>query len=152
MAQAAREAAGARRQLGFPQQKLTVGLPLHAPDGIAVQVYDAGNDTVGVVIVFGDLNPAKLPPKHDQTVSWGQLGDDYPWVIEGLAIADILTLNIAPAIILDLGILTDTYDAPLAEAAGQPEHRDAGGDQRAAPTPASGCRRTTRSPSRSTAG
>src|SRR5262249_5080114 len=74
---------------------------------------DAGDDTVGIVIVFGDLNPAKLPPKHDQTVQWSQLGDDYPWVIEGLAIADILTLNIAPAIILNLGILTDSYDAPL---------------------------------------
>jgi hypothetical protein len=104
-----------RRQIALPQQKLTVAFHFTHRTGVAVQVYDAGNDTVGVVIVFGDLNPAKLPPKHDQTVSWGQLGDDYPLVIEGLAIADILTLNIAPAIILNLGILTDSYDAPLAQ-------------------------------------
>ena len=49
-------------------------LPLHAPTGVAVQVFDAGNGTVGIIVVLGDLNPAPLPPKHDLTVQWGQLG------------------------------------------------------------------------------
>jgi hypothetical protein len=36
--------------------------------GVAVRVFDAGNGTVGIIIVLGDLNPAPLPPKHDLTV------------------------------------------------------------------------------------
>jgi hypothetical protein len=82
--------------------------------GVAVQVYSAGNGTVGIAIVLGDLNPATLPPKHDLTVQWSQLGDKYSYVIDALQIADILTLDILPAIILNRGILTDIYDAPSA--------------------------------------
>jgi hypothetical protein len=80
--------------------------------GVALEVYDAGNGTVGIVIVLGDLNPATLPAKHDLTVSWSQLGSWYPDVIDGLEIADILTLDIGPALILNRGILTDIYDPP----------------------------------------
>ncbi len=81
---------------------------------VAVQVYNAGEGSVGIAIVLGDLNPASLPPKHDLTVQWSQLGDKYAYVIDALQIADILTLDILPAIILNRGILTDIYDAPSA--------------------------------------
>lgn len=69
---------------------------------------------MGIIIVLGDLNPAPLPRKHDLTVDWDQLGSYYPYVIHALEIADILTLDIASAIILRRGILTDIYDAPSA--------------------------------------
>jgi hypothetical protein len=77
-------------------------------------VFNAGNGAVGIAIVLGDLNPATLPPKHDLTVQWSQLGAKYSYVIDALQIADILTLDILPAIILNRGILTDIYDVPSA--------------------------------------
>ena len=101
-----------------PQQplprKLMVSFHFTHRAGVALEVFDAGNGTVGIVIVLGDLNPAPLPSKHDLTIDWGQLGDTYSYVIDALQIVDILTLNILPAIILNRGILTDSYDAPRA--------------------------------------
>jgi hypothetical protein len=99
--------------VGGPRpQKLMVNFHFTHRTGVAIRVYDAGNGTVGIVIVLGDLNPATLPPKHDLTVQWSQLGDKYSYVIDALQIADILKLDIASAIILNRGILTDIYDAP----------------------------------------
>lgn len=95
-------------------QRLTVSFHFAHRAGVAVQVFDAGNGSVGIIIVLGDLNPAPLPPKHDLTVQWSELGDKYSYVIDALQIADILTLDIASAIILNRGILTDIYDAPSA--------------------------------------
>jgi hypothetical protein len=95
-------------------QKLMVSFHFTHRTGVAVQVFDAGNGTVGLIIVLGDLNPAPLPPKHDLTVQWAQLGSDYSYVIDALQLGDILTLDIASAIILNRGILTDLYDAPSA--------------------------------------
>jgi hypothetical protein len=103
-----------RPHLGVTPQRLTVNFHFTHRTGVAVQVFDAGSDTVGIIIVLGDLNPAKLPPKHDLTVQWSELGKEYSWVIDALEIADLLTLDIASAIILDRGILTDRYDAPSA--------------------------------------
>jgi hypothetical protein len=77
-------------------------------------VFNAGNDTVGILIVLGDLNPAPLPPKHDLTVAWDALGDLYPFAIGALEIEDILTGDIASAFILNRGILTDRYEDPRA--------------------------------------
>jgi hypothetical protein len=77
-------------------------------------MFNAGNDTVGIIIVLGDLNPAPLPHKNDSTISWDQLGSIYPFAIDTLEIVDILRLNIASAFILNRGILTDLYDAPSA--------------------------------------
>jgi hypothetical protein len=99
---------------GILTQHLMVNFHFTHRTGVAVRVYDAGNGTVGIMIVLGDLNPAKLPPKHDLTVQWSQLGSEYSYVIDALQIADILTLDIAPAIILNRGILTDRYDPPSA--------------------------------------
>ena len=83
--------------------------------GVSVQVFDAGNDTVGIIIVLGDLNPARLPPNPDKTVQWSELGSDYPFVIDALQIADILTLTGSlAAYFLNKGILTDIYDHPSA--------------------------------------
>jgi hypothetical protein len=82
--------------------------------GVAVQLFNAGNGTVGIIIVLGDLNPAALPPKHDLTVQWSELGDKYGFVVDALQVVDILTLNIAAAFFLNRGILTDLYDAPSA--------------------------------------
>ena len=46
--------------------------------GVAVQVFNAGNGTVGIAIVLGDLNPATLPPKHDLTVNGPSLAASIP--------------------------------------------------------------------------
>jgi hypothetical protein len=96
------------------EQQLVVSFHFTHRAGVALQVYNAGHDTVGIVIVLGDLNPAPLPPKHNLTVQWDDLGSEYSWVIDALEIADILTLDIASAIILNRGILTDRYDPPRA--------------------------------------
>jgi hypothetical protein len=95
-----------------PPPKLTISYHFTHRAGVAVQVFNAGNGADGVAIVLGYLNPATLPPKHDLTVLWSQLGDKYSYVIDALQIADILTLDILPAIILNRGILTDIYDPP----------------------------------------
>jgi hypothetical protein len=97
------------------QQRLMVSFHFTHRAGVSVQVFDAGNDTVGIIIVLGDLSPAQLPPKHDLTVQWSELGSDYPKYMEMLQIADILTLpgSIA-AYFLNKGILTDIYDPPSA--------------------------------------
>jgi hypothetical protein len=95
-------------------QQLMVSFHFTHRAGVAVQVFDAGNGTVGIIIVLGDLNPAPLPPKHDLTVQWSELGNTYSYVIDALQIKDILTLDIASAFILNRGILTDLYDAPRA--------------------------------------
>lgn len=95
-------------------QQLMVSFHFTHRTGVALRVFNAGNGTIGIVIVLGDLNPAKLPPKHDLTVQWAQLGSKYSYVIDALQIADILTLDIASAFILNRGILTDIYDAPSA--------------------------------------
>jgi hypothetical protein len=103
-----------RREPGGPQQRLTVNFHFTHRSGVALQVFDAGNDTVGIIVVLGDLSPAQLPPKHDLTVQWSELGSEYPLIIDALQIADILNSSIASAVILNRGILTDRYDAPSA--------------------------------------
>lgn len=101
-----------KRVVVGPPQRLMVNFHFTHRTGVAVRVFDAGNGTVGLIIVLGDLNPAPLPPKNDLTVQWAQLGAKYSYVIDALQIADLLTLDIASAIILNRGILTDIYDAP----------------------------------------
>jgi hypothetical protein len=96
------------------RQRLMVSYHFTHRAGVAIEVFDAGNGTVGIVMVLGDLNPAALPARHDLTVQWSQLGSKYSYVIDALQIADLLTLDIASAIILNRGILTDIYDAPSA--------------------------------------
>jgi hypothetical protein len=95
-------------------QRLMVSFHFTHRTGVAIRVFDAGNGTVGIIIVLGDLNPAPLPPKHDLTVQWDQLGSKYSYVIDALQIVDILTLDIASAVILNRGILTDIFDPPSA--------------------------------------
>jgi hypothetical protein len=97
-----------------PQQRLMVSYHFTHRAGVAVQVFNAGNDTVGIIIVLGDLNPSPLPPKQDLTVQWSQLGSEYSYVIDALQIVDLLKGDFASAIILNRGILTDIYDAPSA--------------------------------------
>jgi hypothetical protein len=103
-----------RSRLGLASQQLTVSFHFTHRTGVAVQVFDAGDGTVGIIIVLGDLDPAPLPARHDLTVQWSELGSKYSWIIDTLQIADLLTLDIAPAIILNRGILTDRYDPPVA--------------------------------------
>jgi hypothetical protein len=97
-----------------PQQRLMVSFHFTHRAGVAVQVFNAGNDTVGIIIVLGDLNPSPLPPKQDLTVQWSQLGSKYSYVIDALQITDLLKGDFASAIILNRGILTDIYDSPSA--------------------------------------
>jgi hypothetical protein len=99
--------------VAHPQQ-LMISFHFTHRSGVALRVFDAGNGTVGIAIVLGDLHPAKLPAKHDLTVQWDQLGSKYSYVIDALQIEDILHLDIASALILNRGILTDIYDPPSA--------------------------------------
>ncbi len=96
-------------------QTLMVSFHFTHRTNVAIEVYEAGNETVGIIIVFGDLNPATLPPKHDRTISWDEVGTDYLFLIEGLSIENLLNQNVASAFILNRGILTDIYDAPDAQ-------------------------------------
>jgi hypothetical protein len=82
--------------------------------GIVTQVFDAGNGTVGIIIVLGDTTPSPIPRNRGQNIEWSQLQTLEEAVYIGLEIIDILTLKIASAIILALGILTDLYEEPLA--------------------------------------
>ena len=97
-----------------PPQELMVSFHFTHRAGVAVRVYNAGNDTVGIIIVLGDLNAAKLPAKHDLTVQWSQLGDKYSYVIDALEITDLLAADTPAAFFLNRGILTDIYDPPNA--------------------------------------
>lgn len=98
----------------FGPQNLMVSFHFTHRAGVAVQVFDAGNGTVGIIIVLGDMNPAVLPRNRGQNVEWSQLETLEEAVYIGLEIADILTLKIASAVILALGIETDLYEAPSA--------------------------------------
>jgi hypothetical protein len=77
--------------------------------GVALRVFDAGKGAVGIIIVFGDLNPAPLQQPYDQIVQWSDLGFWYAFFADLLGIA-----NPVSEIILNLGIVTDSYLAPSA--------------------------------------
>ena len=79
-----------------------------------MHVFDAGNDTVGLIIVLGDLNPRSSRPSTTSPSTGASSGDKYSYVIDGLQIADLLLGKFASAVILNQGILTDRYDAPRA--------------------------------------
>jgi hypothetical protein len=93
----------------MPPHRLTVNFHFTHRAGVSVRVFDAGNNTVGITIVFGDLNPAPLTTKRDDTVSWDDLGS-YHWIVNGLQIGDIIVGDLPSAIVLQRGILTDLYD------------------------------------------
>jgi hypothetical protein len=95
-------------------QNLMVNFHFTHRAGVALQVFDAGNGTVGIIIVLADMNPAPLPRNKGQNVEWSQLETLEEAVYIGLEIADVLTLKIASAVILALGIKTDLYEAPNA--------------------------------------
>jgi hypothetical protein len=83
-------------------------------EGVVAQVFDAGNGTVGIIIVLGDMNPAQLPRNAGQNVEWSQLQTLEEAIYVALEIVDLLTLKVASAIILALGIETDLYEPPIA--------------------------------------
>lgn len=95
-------------------QQLMVSYHFTHRAGVVQRVFDAGHGTVGLIIVLGDMNPAPLPRNQGQTVEWSQLQTLEEALYIALEIADILTLKIASAFILALGILTDLYEAPVA--------------------------------------
>jgi|SRR5450755_447088 hypothetical protein len=98
-------------------QQLIVNYHFTHRAGVAVQVFDAGNDTVGIIIVLGDLNPAQLTRKYDWNIPWSDLGTEYAWFIGILQLLDLL-FDPFGIYILSLGILTDRYDAPIASSPG----------------------------------
>jgi hypothetical protein len=98
-------------------QQLTVGFHFTYRGGVAVRVYDAGADTVGVIIVLGDLQPSTLPHKNDWNIPFGLLGTEEAFVVDALEVLDLL-FDPFGTYILGLGILTDLYDSPVASSPG----------------------------------
>lgn len=94
-------------------QRLMVSYHFTHRAGVAAQVFDAGNGTVGIIIVLGDLNPAPLPPPQEDIVQWGQLTGEWSWLVDALQV-NTLFLDPLLGFILNRGILTDKYQAPSA--------------------------------------
>ena len=96
--------------------RLTVSFHFTHRRGVAVQVFNAGDDTAGIIIVLGALNPAPLPTKRDWNISVGDLitlDPDNGGLYEDIIFVDAL-IDPVGAVILALGILTDRYDPPNA--------------------------------------
>jgi hypothetical protein len=100
----------------FLSQTLMVNFKFNVRSGVAVAVYDAGYDTVGIIIVLGTMTPAPKPPNHNYTVSWDELGTEYEIGVDLSAILANILIAPDPAalFILNRGILTDRYDPPSA--------------------------------------
>jgi hypothetical protein len=86
--------------------------------GVAVQVINAGSDSVRVIIVLNDAGytPPPLPQKNDWSISiedLDQLNPDAASIYRDVLFASFL-LNPIGAGVLARGILTDSYDIPLA--------------------------------------
>jgi hypothetical protein len=100
-----------------PTDTLTLGFHFTHRSGVAVRVFEAGTDTVGVIIVLGiDQRPAPLPPNPGWNISIDELNRLDPGhggLYEDIFIAELF-LNPIAAWILSRGILTDRYDAPIA--------------------------------------
>jgi hypothetical protein len=98
----------------LPPQRLMVSFHFTHRAGVATRVFDAGNGTVGVIIVLGDLNPAPLPAKSDWVISWEELGTKYAALIDLIGVENIAALDPVAAYFLARNILTDLYDPPVA--------------------------------------
>lgn len=95
-------------------ETLMVNFHFTVRHGVAVAVYDAGHDTVGIVIVLGDMETPELPKPSNYSVSWSKLGNEYAWIVN---IWGTLEEPIDPLglVVLNRGILTDRYAAPVAQ-------------------------------------
>jgi hypothetical protein len=103
-------------------RRLMVSCHFTCREGVVVQPFDAGNGTLGLIIVFGDMNPAALPENVEQSIQWSQLGSDYAEIIELIEAGNIASqllglflLGAGGALsdwVLSRGILTDLYEAP----------------------------------------
>jgi hypothetical protein len=99
----------------YLQQTLMVNFKFNVRSGVAVAVYDAGFDTVGIIIVLGTMTPAPKPGHHHYIVTWDELGGvEYEVGIDLSAILANIFIAPDPAalFILNRGIQTDRYDAP----------------------------------------
>lgn len=105
-----------RRRDALPEQTLTVKFHFTTRRNVAAVAYDAGYDTVGIVIVLGPAIPATLPTKHDYNVSWDDVENylDEGWLIDLLTLINVV-YDPAANYILRRGVLTDQYDPPLAQ-------------------------------------
>jgi hypothetical protein len=101
-----------RNKDAIPAQRLVVNFHFTARSGVAVRVFEAGYDTVGIIIVLGDVSPAELPPKSDWNIDWGET--DFSWIVDILQFLDLL-FDPFGIWVLNRGILTDRYDDPVAQ-------------------------------------
>jgi hypothetical protein len=99
-----------------PLDRLKVSFHFTHRRGVAVQVFNAGSDTVAIMMVLGELRPATLPTKSPWNISVQELIRLDP--DNGSLYADVIFasvfLNPVAAAILARGILTDRYDPPSA--------------------------------------
>ena len=100
----------------YLEQTLMVNFKFNVSSGVAVAVYDAGYDTVGIIIVLGTMTPAPKPGHHNYFISWEELGTEYEIGVDLSAILANIFIAPDPAalFILNRGIKTDRYDAPSA--------------------------------------
>ncbi len=104
-----------RKRDAIPVETLTVHLHFTTRKNVAAVAYDAGDDTVGIIIVLGPASAATLPTKHDYNVSWDDVENylDEGWLIDLLTLVDVV-YDPAAIWILRRGVLTDQYDPPIA--------------------------------------
>src|SRR5206468_3950822 len=86
--------------------------------GVAVQVINAGSDSVRVIIVLNEAGytPPPLPQKNHLSISiedLDRLNPDAASIYREVLLASLF-VNPVGAAILARGILTDSYDMPLA--------------------------------------
>jgi hypothetical protein len=101
-----------------PGDQLVVTCHFTVRPGSAVQVYNAGTDTVGIAVVLNDLDYIQppFPRRNDWNLSLSDIGQLDPDIGKWLTFGEIVGLLTDPiaAAIVARGILTDRYDAPRA--------------------------------------
>jgi hypothetical protein len=83
------------------------------------RVYDAGNDTVGTIIVL-ETCAVHTPAQERLEHPFSLLGQDEAFVIDALEVLDLF--DPFGTYIFSLGILTDLYDAPTASSPGDSQN------------------------------
>ena len=101
-----------------PADELMVHYHFTARRGVVAQLYNTGEDSLGIRVVMNDAAypPAALPPNDDCSIPVSELsqldsdiGSYIQWLIIGNGVVDPVA-----ALIYERGVLTDCYESPIA--------------------------------------